>query len=533
MYDDETAAVTQNNMARLLNFFAFLLPSHDLWHSTTFWICLFWGLWIHRYFRLIVHCVSHWTYKSKPIPINPTFTSKDVTVVIPTIHNAFEELRPSLQSILACHPAELILVTTHDKRKGLQVLADSLGHPKVRVFDTRIANKRLQVCEALPKVVTPITIMADDDVTWPSTLMPWILAPFEDPQIGGVGTCQRVRRERTGSWSTRAWNWLGAAYIERRNFEISATHNIDGGTSCMSGRTGAYRSEILQSHDFLQGFKNEKWRKWILNADDDNFVTRWLVSHQWKTWIQYERECEIETTLENSYKFLYQCSRWARSNWRSNWTSLVTERFVWKQQWWCTYSLHLATFTSLAFLSDPLLLASCWWATAGWALENRQYAFWAQFVFMFGFTKVVKLMGLFLRNPSDFAFLPISIMFGYFHGLVKLYALVTLNMTSWGSRADGDTNDAQRLAPAPQPSIVLKTPSGKGSLIRYNARQKGRGAQGRGAQQGAWEKSGYAAYDSSTCYVPIRIPAALVLTTHNGQDRLSDANSSSKEGRSF
>ena len=47
---------------------------------------------------------------------------------------------------------------------------------------------------------------------------------------------------------------------------------------------------------------------------------------------------------------------------------------------------------------------------------------------MFGFTKVVKLMGLFLRNPSDVFFLPLSVIFGYFHGLVKLYALLTLNM---------------------------------------------------------------------------------------------------------
>ncbi|KAF5009469.1 hypothetical protein FDECE_4314 [Fusarium decemcellulare] len=512
MYGSETESLGQAPLPSLAGLLSFSMPSFDFWYSTTFWICLFCGLWIHRYLRLLVHCVSHWTYKSKPIPNKPSFTSKDVTVVIPTIHNAFEELRPSLQSILACEPAELILVTTHDKRKDLQRLADSLAFPKVRVLDTPIANKRLQVCEALPKVETPITIMADDDVTWPSTLMPWILAPFEDPQIGGVGTCQRVRREHDASWSTRAWNWLGAAYIERRNFEISATHNIDGGTSCMSGRTGAYRSEILSSHDFLHGFKNEKWRKWILNADDDNFVTRWLVSHQWKTWIQYEKECEIETTLENSHKFLYQCSRWARSNWRSNWTSLVTERYIWKQQWWCTYALHIATFTSLAFVFDPLLLMSCWWATADLDIQNRRYVFWSQFVFMFAFTKVVKLMGLFLRNPSDVIFLPVSIVFGYFHGLVKLYALVTLNMTSWGSRADGDTNDEQRLAPAPQPSIVLKTPPGKGSLIRYNARQKGRPAQGRGVQGGAWEKSGYAAYDSSTSYMPIRVHAPLTIT---------------------
>jgi cellulose synthase/poly-beta-1,6-N-acetylglucosamine synthase-like glycosyltransferase len=272
---------------------------------------------------------NHWLYKSKPIPAKPTFTHDDVTVIIPTIHNAFEELRPALLSILATRPYELILVTTVPKFADLQRVAGSLGFDNVRVMCTPVANKRIQVCEALPTVTTEITIMADDDVTWPVTILPWILAPFEDPSMGGVVTCQRVKRIWDGPWTARIFNWLGAAYIERRNFEISATHNIDGGTSCMSGRTGAYRSGILSSPGFLEGFQTERWGKYTLNADDDNFVTRWLVNHQWKTWVQYDAECEVETTLENGVKFLYQCSRWARSNWRSNFTSLFVERYVW------------------------------------------------------------------------------------------------------------------------------------------------------------------------------------------------------------
>lgn len=98
------------------------------------------------------------------------------------------------------------------------------------------------------------------------------------------------------------------------------------------------------------------------------------------------------------------------------------------QQLWCTYALHFATFTSLAFVMDPFIIFSLWKATADWDPTSRQYAFWAQIIFVFGFTKVVKLVGLFMRNPSDIMFLPVSILFGYFHGLIKLYALATLNM---------------------------------------------------------------------------------------------------------
>jgi hypothetical protein len=101
---------------------------------------------------------------------------------------------------------------------------------------------------------------------------------------------------------------------------------------------------------------------------------------------------------------------------------------IYSQQPWSSYALYIATFISLALVVDPLLLASCWWATEGWDPASRRYAFWAQFVFMFGFTKVVKLVGLFRRNPSDIVFLPVSVLFGYLHCLIKLYALFTLKM---------------------------------------------------------------------------------------------------------
>ncbi|TVY93989.1 hypothetical protein LAWI1_G003143 [Lachnellula willkommii] len=261
--------------------------------------------------------------------------------------------------------------------------------------------------------------MVDDDVTWPSTILPWLLAPFEDKKIGG-----RVRRLKTGTLLERCYNWLGATYIERRNFEISATHYIDGGTSCMSGRTCAFRTMILQDIVFLKQFRNEKWGKRYLNADDDNFVTRWLVSHQWKTWVQYNPKCEIETTLENHSKFLLQCLRWARSNWRSNCTSLFIERYIWRQQPWCTYALHLTMFINFAVV-DFLLFWLCYKSTLS-CEKPIKISLQVTFGIWWLASKNIKLIGLYKHNIKNIWFLPVSILFGYFHSFIKLYAAFTL-----------------------------------------------------------------------------------------------------------
>lgn len=102
---------------------------------------------------------------------------------------------------------------------------------------------------------------------------------------------------------------------------------------------------------------------------------------------------------------------------------------AYSQQPWCVYALHIATFTSLSFAFDPLIIYLSLKATASWTPQNQMIAVIAQLVFML-LTKVVKLIGLFIREPKDIGFLPISILFGYFHGWIKLYALLTLRMVS-------------------------------------------------------------------------------------------------------
>lgn len=93
---------------------------------------------------------------------------------------------------------------------------------------------------------------------WDSRVNSWKwLAPFEDSNIGAVGNRQRVRRRPGLGIIDQIWQYLRECYIERRNFEISATSDIDGKISCLSGRTAAVRTEILQTEDFMIGYRGK------------------------------------------------------------------------------------------------------------------------------------------------------------------------------------------------------------------------------------------------------------------------------------
>ena len=277
-----------------------------------------------------------WTFKPIPIPDEPELFPKDVTVILPTLEGEGEELERTIQTILNNKPHELILVTVDDAlAKAEATIAKMPAAGKhLRCMSVKQANKRRQMARAIPEVTTKITVFADDDVDWPSNLLPWLLAPFEEKhqsKYGGVVTCQRLRRAENPTFSERIYNFLGALYLERRNFDCAAMTHMDGGMPCLSGRTCAYRSNILQDVNFTNGFTNEKWwfGQYQLNADDDNFITRWMVNHGHETYMQYHAECEVKTTLEDNSKFLKQCLRWARSNWRSNLTSILAERNIW------------------------------------------------------------------------------------------------------------------------------------------------------------------------------------------------------------
>nr|OQO21279.1 hypothetical protein B0A51_13131 [Rachicladosporium sp. CCFEE 5018] len=391
-------------------------------------LCLLWVTFALRYTRLIAGIFANILYKPYPLAKDPKFRACDVTVVIPTTFKTPAELVQCLRCIVNCGPAEVIIVTAVGNVSLVRDLC-ALNSFCVKVLGVEKLNKRNQMIRALQEVATEITVFADDDVFWPRHYLEHLLAIFEDSQVGAGGTRQRTRRNA----SPNCWNFLGISYLERRVWNNITTNAIDGSISTLSGRTAAYRTEILKNEEFYWYFTHDSWLGRPLNTDDDKCLTRFVYSRGWR--IAFQTAAVLETSLEDNPKYVQQCLRWARAHWRGNFTVMTNESY-WRgfEYCWGTYVIYVGQFQTPAILIDGTLFTLLYFAVQDCSECTRTVLFCC-FAAWLLFTKVIKLLPHFCRYPEDLRFLPLSILFGYLHGLLNLYALFTLTTTAWGSQS--------------------------------------------------------------------------------------------------
>jgi hypothetical protein len=256
----------------------------------------------------------------------------------------------------------------------------------------------------------------------------------------------RARRFNHGFGWASFWNMIGALYLERNNYEHRATIAIDGGVYVIPGRTSAHRTIVLQDQKFIQAFTNDYiffGKIGPLNADDDNFITRWYDGHGWKISFQDCEDARLETTIGTYPKFLSQCLRWARTTWRSNPTVLLTERGMWMRHPWCIYAVYLTSFINFALFYDAALLYTLYKCDFGDA--KTMVLLWGWILFH----KLYKVLPYFSRYPEDLIYLPAYIAFIYCHSLIKLWAGVTFYELAWGSRVleDHGAGDGRETFP--------------------------------------------------------------------------------------
>jgi cellulose synthase/poly-beta-1,6-N-acetylglucosamine synthase-like glycosyltransferase len=386
-----------------------------------------------RYTRLFVSIYANLTYKPIPIPASPSYTAKDCTVCIPTVFKDPSELAECIGRVDKCGPKEIFVIVLKSNVAACRDLCSSHNFKNVTVLGVPRLGKRVQMVRALEHIQTRIIVWADDDVFWPTNYLDHLVAIFENPKVGAGGSYQRVRRTARPWWRPVGAIYLyGVSYIERRVWNNVSSQAIDGSISTLSGRSAAYRTEILKNDDFISRFLGGSFMGRKLDSDDDKFLSREVFARGYEVAIQ-TAVC-LETTLEEDYKYIHQCLRWARARFRGNFTVMRNETYWRSRKYaWGAYIIYFSMFQNPSLCIDlgfawllSLIIAPC-------AQETRSLC-WILFLVWLIFTKIVRLIPHFYRYPQDMLHIPSLIAFGYFHSLLNIYALCTLTQTAWGGK---------------------------------------------------------------------------------------------------
>jgi hypothetical protein len=125
------------------------------------------------------------------------------------------------------------------------------------------------------------------------------------------------------------WERLGLLRHVGDGVDFHASLLIHGGVFCHHGSTAAYRASILQDASFVHAFTNDYWRG-RLNSEDDQFLCRWLVNHDWKVALYSAEMRLVQTHSRASWRHMLQLLRWSRNDFRSSFAGLLWERKVWR-----------------------------------------------------------------------------------------------------------------------------------------------------------------------------------------------------------
>ncbi|KAF7874821.1 hypothetical protein EAF04_001995 [Stromatinia cepivora] len=407
------------------------------------WSAAFVSLFVFKFLKVFVNLFSYTFLASYKVPpLHPTALPSHVTVIIPSIGDFGEDFITTVQSVLDNNPAKIIVSTVGteklmEARRVVEGIMRERRLPgrKIEVASIHQPNKRAQCVHSSLMVQTNLIAYADDHVIWPHTFLQSALAEFEDPRVGIVGTCKRVIRDPGNNWSDSLRNFFACIYIERHNYEMTATYNLDGGVWVISGRTQIIRTDIVQSLEYRKEFLSESFLgAGPLTSDDDNFVTRYMINHGWKTVFHNRPEALIETTLGTTGgwpKFNQQLLRWSRSIWRSHLKSVFVDGTCWKFCPWTSYTMFLSGLLNISILYDPLLFLALF--KSDFYTENNHagaYLLWALIL-----SRMIKPWSYYMRNKKEIIWaVPAELLFGYMHGAIRFIGLLTCRDISWGGR---------------------------------------------------------------------------------------------------
>ena len=339
---------------------------------------------------------------------------EDVSLVVPVYQEDPVLFRRAIESWLRNDVQEIICVVDVTDDVCAEIAREY--QPKVTTLLTDVPGKRAALRDGWMVATSPIVALVDSDTIWADDVADRLCEPFLDPEVGGVGTRQNAL-DPIGVWQNAADMYLDYRYFD----EIAAQTLVGRAVSCLSGRTAAYRRDLLVSfnHDFM----NETFLGVHCMSGDDKRLTCLTLMAGYRTVLQ--RNARVWSTFPDTFRqFRKQRLRWARNTWRSDLRSMG-QGWVWKYPMLAFMEVDkMVSGFTLLFSMTVLLLTIyhhawlgaitlvCWWLVS----------------------RAAKMLPHLRRRPENLRLLPAFIAVSLIMAVVKICALLTIRKQQWLTR---------------------------------------------------------------------------------------------------
>lgn len=342
-----------------------------------------------------------------------------VSIVTPVYNENPKVFTQALDSWKKNNPAEIIAVIDHTDLTCIEIFKEfNKTFSGAVLIVTKIPGKRQALADGIKIAKSEITALVDSDTIWSEDVLTNGLPPFNDAKVAGVATYQSVLHPKT--FAQKIFDiQLTLRYRHEYPFLAAAGNAL----VCLSGRTAFYRHEVILP--MIDDLVNEKFLGKPVISGDDKRLTYLVLAAGWK--VAYQNTSHVYTPgMTSLAAYLKQRLRWTRNGLRADLAAILSGwplkhpalLFFQVDKFLQSFVIILSPvyfFVSLYLhLWVAALVISCWWFVS----------------------RAIKIYPYLSRNPKDILILPGYVLYTFLAGILKIYAIFTLNTQGWITRWD-------------------------------------------------------------------------------------------------
>jgi cellulose synthase/poly-beta-1,6-N-acetylglucosamine synthase-like glycosyltransferase len=342
-----------------------------------------------------------------------------VSVVAPAFREDPDVLCSAVDTWLRAGAEEVIIVLPEDEPYNAErARAAFAACGQVRILRTDDPAKRNSLTIGIGEATRPIVVLSDSDTLWEPDLLHHLVMPFADPSVGGVGTRQRVLDPTSSVWR-RAADWM----LDAKYLTYIPAMARKGGVSCLSGRTVAYRRDILL--DVLPGLKGETfWGRHCVSGDDGRLT--WLVLNKGYQTV-YQQNAVAWTMMPDTARgFFMQRVRWSRNSYRCYLRAIF--------RGWLFHQPLITRVSVLQGLLAPLSL-TVGFSFAALAIARGDWLATVVWLCWITCGRGIRAFDHLRANPRNIVLLPLMTFLVLFvMTAIKYFTFFTMNKQAWVTR---------------------------------------------------------------------------------------------------